>query len=121
MTNQCKADDLLAHEFERRLHNRTAGAWRHDKTRAELVAIGAEADAKIAALAARVAELEADAGRFVDEYTPGDAFENAIRRVGVVAACEWFGHRSDSEFTASTMRILAERSDAAIRNRKGSK
>lgn len=45
----------------------------------------------------------------VDERTPMDRFENAIRVVGVVAACEWFGHRPDSEFTKETARILAER------------
>ena len=51
----------------------------------------------------------------VDERTPGDRFENAIREYGVVAACEWFGHRADSEFTKETAQILAERSakDAA--------
>lgn len=46
---------------------------------------------------------------FVDEKTPADIFENAIRRIGVVAACEWFGHKHDSEFTRDTQRILNER------------
>ncbi len=46
----------------------------------------------------------------VEEKTSGDAFENAIRRIGVVAACEWFGHRPDSEFAAETIRVLQERS-----------
>lgn len=41
----------------------------------------------------------------------GDEFENAIRAIGVVAACEWFGHQSDSEFTADTIRVLVERSN----------
>lgn len=41
--------------------------------------------------------------------TPMDRFENAIREVGVVAACEWFGHRPDSEFTKETQRVLNER------------
>ena len=45
----------------------------------------------------------------VEENCPMDAFENAIRRIGVVAACEWFGHRPDSDFTAETIRVLAER------------
>lgn len=45
----------------------------------------------------------------VPERTPMDRFENAIREVGVVAACEWFGYRYDSEFTKETARVLAER------------
>lgn len=45
----------------------------------------------------------------VVERTAMDRFENAIREVGVVAACEWFGHRYDSEFTKETARVLAER------------
>ena len=51
----------------------------------------------------------------VPERVPMDRFENAIREVGVVAACEWFGHRSDSEFTKETHRILAERYAIATR------
>ena len=43
--------------------------------------------------------------------TPHEMFENAIRRFGVVAACEWFGHTPDSEFTAETIRVLQERSN----------
>ncbi|MCP1404459.1 hypothetical protein [Achromobacter insolitus] len=46
----------------------------------------------------------------VDEKTTGDRFENAIRAIGVVAACEWFGHSPDSEFTADTIRELRVRS-----------
>lgn len=49
----------------------------------------------------------------VIERTPADRFENAIREVGVIAACEWFGHRADSDFTKETQRLLAERSAAA--------
>lgn len=45
----------------------------------------------------------------VPERTTGDAFENAIRRYGVVAACEWFGYAPDSEFTKETQRVLDER------------
>lgn len=52
-------------------------------------------------------------GSKVPERVPTDRFENAIREYGVVAACEWFGHNSDSEFTQETKRILAERSAAA--------
>jgi len=39
-----------------------------------------------------------------------DAFENHIRMIGVVAACEWFGHEADSEFTRGAIEILRERS-----------
>lgn len=46
----------------------------------------------------------------VREEVPIDAFENAIRAIGVVSACEWFGHAPDSEFTAETIRTLRERS-----------
>ena len=30
---------------------------------------------------------------------PADIFENAIREIGVVFACEWFGYHADSDFT----------------------
>ena len=52
-----------------------------------------------------------EALRLVVEHTAADAFENAIRRIGVVAACEWFGHAPNSEFTKETERVLRERSD----------
>lgn len=42
-----------------------------------------------------------------------DVFENAIREIGVINACEWFGHSSDSEFTKETIEILMERSRIA--------
>lgn len=35
--------------------------------------------------------------------TPNDVFEAAILEYGVVAACEWFGHAADSEFTRETV------------------
>jgi len=54
-----------------------------------------------------------EAAPLVEERTPMDRFENAIREVGVAAACEWFGHSADSEFTKSTFAILAERAAAA--------
>lgn len=38
-----------------------------------------------------------------------DIFENAIREFGVVAACEWFGHAPDSEFTKEAIRLLLVR------------
>ena len=68
-------------------------------------AIQPRVDAAVAALSA------AKAGGWVavPERTTGDAFENAIRRYGVVAACEWFGHAHDSEFTKETQRVLDER------------
>lgn len=40
---------------------------------------------------------------------PNDEFENAIRKIGVVNACEWFGHAPDSEFTADTVTTLRAR------------
>jgi hypothetical protein len=45
------------------------------------------------------------------ELTTGDAFENCIRRHGVVAACEWFDHSSDSAFTRQTIQHLRKRSE----------
>lgn len=47
----------------------------------------------------------------VDETCPNDVFENAIRAFGPVAACEWFGYSSDSDFTKETVRVLRERSE----------
>lgn len=47
--------------------------------------------------------------KLVPERTTGDRFENAIRQFGIVSACEWFGHSSDSDFTKETIRILSER------------
>lgn len=54
--------------------------------------------------------------KLMEERTPMDRFENAIREIGIVAACEWFGHKPDSEFTKETIRILEER--AATRSTK---
>lgn len=45
-----------------------------------------------------------------------DAFENHIRDIGVVFACEWFGHAADSAFTAETIKALRERS-ASVDNK----
>lgn len=53
---------------------------------------------------------EAWAIPLVDEDTPCAVFENAIRRIGVVFACEWFGHAPDSDFTRETIRVLRKRS-----------
>lgn len=50
----------------------------------------------------------------VEEDTTGDMFENAIRRIGVTAACEWFGYAPDSESTAETIRVLQERSNTEV-------
>ena len=41
---------------------------------------------------------------------PADEFDNAIRKFGVVDACEWFGYPADSEFTAETIKVLQQRS-----------
>lgn len=51
--------------------------------------------------------------QLVPERTSGDRFENAIRQFGIVNACEWFGHSSDSDFTKETIRILSERYEAS--------
>jgi len=45
----------------------------------------------------------------VKETCPNDVFENAIRTYGIVAACEWFGYSSDSEFTKETIKLLNDR------------
>jgi len=47
----------------------------------------------------------------VREKTPMDIFENAIRAIGVVNACEWFGYCDDSAFTRETIEVLIERSN----------
>jgi hypothetical protein len=52
-----------------------------------------------------------------DERTPGDRFENAIRAFGVTAACEWFGHSAESEFTAETKQVLEARAAMASNER----
>lgn len=46
-----------------------------------------------------------------EEKCPMDCFENHIRKIGVVTACEWFGHAADSEFVKETVAILIERSN----------
>lgn len=66
--------------------------------------------------AREVTDAEIDA---LPEHTPMDRFENAIREVGVVAACEWFGHSADSKFTKLTIRVLDERAAIALANKKG--
>lgn len=50
---------------------------------------------------------------FVPVACGSDEFDNAIRKFGVVSACEWFGHAPDSEFTADTIKLLEERSRSA--------
>ena len=57
--------------------------------------------------------MDKKAKDMVPERVPMDRFENAIREIGVVAACEWFGYSHDSEFTKETARILDERATAA--------
>ena len=45
------------------------------------------------------------------EVTCGaDEFENAIRKIGVINACEWFGYGAASAFTEETVKILCEKS-----------
>ena len=48
----------------------------------------------------------------VPELCRADVFENAIRKAGVVFACEWFGHAPDSDFTKETIQVLRARSAA---------
>ena len=57
--------------------------------------------------------MEKNTTERVPERVPMDRFENAIREIGVAAACEWFGYSHDSEFTKETARILDERVVAA--------
>lgn len=57
-------------------------------------------------------ELLAKASTLVPAVTPCETFENAIRSFGIVAACEWFGYQSNSEFTAETVCALAAESEA---------
>ncbi|HHZ68947.1 MAG TPA: hypothetical protein EYN54_01375 [Methylococcaceae bacterium] len=46
----------------------------------------------------------------VEATCSNDIFENGIRNMGVIAACEWFGHDVDSEFTKETRDVLCHRS-----------
>lgn len=39
----------------------------------------------------------------VEVKVPNDVFENSVRAYGVVSACEWFGHSSDSLFVQDTI------------------
>lgn len=50
----------------------------------------------------------------VEVKCPNDVFENEIRNIGVVWACEWFGHDMDSEFTKETIKALCESSGIDI-------
>lgn len=43
----------------------------------------------------------------IEEVCGMDAFENAIRAVGVVSACEWFGRRSSDTFTRETIELFS--------------
>lgn len=45
----------------------------------------------------------------VQENVPNDAWENAIRKYGIINACEWFGYSPDSEFTKETIEWLSEK------------
>jgi len=74
-----------------------------------MVAADAPSDAALNDAYAEGRKDEREAMGLVVERTSGDRFENAIREFGVVNACEWFGHRADSEFTKESIRVLAER------------
>lgn len=45
----------------------------------------------------------------VREVVPCDVWENAIRKYGIINACEWFGYSPDSEFTKETIEWLSEK------------
>lgn len=47
----------------------------------------------------------------VEVKCPMDKFENAIREIGVTAACEWFGFPAGSEFTGECIELLTARSN----------
>lgn len=60
-------------------------------------------------------DLAADVLPEVFERTEMDHFENAIRRVGVGSACEYFGHEWDSDFAKETVHWLKERYEASFK------
>ena len=45
---------------------------------------------------------------------PMDEFENAVRKFGVIAACEWFGHIYDSDFTGWMLDAMENERDVKI-------
>lgn len=45
----------------------------------------------------------------VEVNCPCDEFENAIKKIGVVNACEWFGYESFHPFTLATIQDLKEK------------
>ena len=51
----------------------------------------------------------------VPERTTGDIWENAIRKIGVHSACEWFGYHATHEFTVETIQVLRDRSAFAAK------
>ena len=53
---------------------------------------------------------------YVEVKCPMDEFENAIRKIGVVEACSWFGHDANSVFTRETIECLMERSSSGKRD-----
>lgn len=46
---------------------------------------------------------------YVRVLNNADEFDNAIRKFGVEAACEYFGYDGDSDFTKSLIKDLDER------------
>lgn len=51
-------------------------------------------------------DLKPNALELVEEFCEADRFENAIRRIGVGNACEWFGHQYAGEFAKETVQWL---------------
>ena len=39
----------------------------------------------------------------VEVKVPMDEFENAIRKIGIINACEWFGYPKESQTTRDTI------------------
>lgn len=48
-----------------------------------------------------------------EDGTEGTRFENAIRRIGISNACEWFGHPARGEFARDTLIALQSRNKEA--------
>jgi hypothetical protein len=48
-----------------------------------------------------------------EDGTECTSFENAIRRIGISNACEWFGHPANGEFARDTLIHLQSRNEEA--------
>lgn len=53
-------------------------------------------------------EYEANYLPTVDATCPNEEFENAIRKIGVGHACEYFGYHVESWFTEETFKWLKD-------------